>query len=115
MRLQRLETLAFTALHVGFMARARARRYPLPAVAGAMAGIGAARLRPLAKASRGGLGSPSGTCAFYRTGHRYPKEQVSRTSPARSLAESGDATASPAIQGSPHEAPLVDEVSPICS
>src|SRR6516164_8842159 len=51
---QRLETLAFTALHVGFVARARARRFPsrrcqlwagLPAEA--LAKAGTARLRPL--------------------------------------------------------------------
>ena len=52
------------ALHVGFLARARARRCPA---------------------------CPPRSCGnlICRTGHRYPEERVSRASPALSLAASG--------------------------
>ena len=46
----------------------------------------------------GGAAFPPGSCAIRRTGHRYPEERVSRASPARPLAASGDTTASPALQ-----------------
>ena len=108
-------TLAFTALHVGFLARARARRYPSPAIAEAMADIGTTRLRPLAKASRGSLGSPSGIVRLSSHGSSLPGGAGLADLPGTVASRIGDATASPAIQGSPHEAPLVDEVSAICS
>jgi hypothetical protein len=72
-------TLAFTALHVGFLARARARRCPAFAKASAgkparaqSSGIGTARLGPLAKASRGSLGSPSGIVRLSSHGSSLP-------------------------------------------
>jgi hypothetical protein len=61
------------ALHVGFLARARARRCPA-----------------CPPRSCGNL-----TC---RTGHRYPEERVSRASPARSLTASGTPQPRSALQ-----------------
>jgi hypothetical protein len=64
------------ALHVGFLARARARRCPAcpPSSCGRLIG---------------------------RTGHRYPEERVSRASPARSLAAPGTPQPRSALQGRP--------------
>ena len=73
-----------SALHVGFLARARARRCPA---------------------------FPPGSCGnlICRTGHRYPEERVSRTSPARPLTASGDTTTSLRLTETPPEAPLWSE------
>jgi len=64
------------ALHVGFLARARACRYPA-----------------CPPRSYGNL--------ICRTGHRYPEERVSRASPARSLTASGTPQPRSALQGRP--------------
>ena len=76
---QRLETLAFTALHVGFVARARARRYPAfaEATAGKPARAKARALEPpvcdhFVMASRGSLGSPSGIVRLSSHGSSLP-------------------------------------------
>ena len=50
-----------------------------------------------------------------RTGHRYPEEQVSRTSPARPLTASGDTTTSLRLAETPPEAPLRKRGYTICS
>jgi hypothetical protein len=65
-----------SALHVGFLARARACRCPA---------------------------CPPRSCGnlICRTGHRYPEERVSRTSPARSLTASGTPRPRSALQGRP--------------
>jgi hypothetical protein len=95
------------ALHVGFLARARARRCPAfaEATAGKPAKLATStettRLKPLLKASQGGSACPPGSCAFRRTGHRYPEERVSRASPARSLTASGTPRPRSALQGRP--------------
>ena len=64
------------ALHVGFLARARACRWPA---------------------------CPPRSCGnlICHTGHRYPEERVSRTSPARSLTASGTPQPRSALQGRP--------------
>ena len=67
-----METLAITALHVGFLARARARRCPLLAVAEASADIGTTRLKPFLGASRGSLGMPSGIVRLATHGSSLP-------------------------------------------
>ena len=67
------------------------------------------------KASRGSLGSPSGIVRLSSHGSSLPGGAGLADLPGAVASRIGDATASPAIQGSPHEAPLVDEVSPICS
>ena len=54
----------------------------------------------------GGAAFPPGSCAIRRTGHRYPEERVSRTSPARPLTASEDTTASLRLAETPPEAPL---------
>jgi hypothetical protein len=104
LRFQRLETLAFTALHVGFLARARARRSPIVRLRQRLRRTGS---RPSETSFEGLSGQPRQSlrdrAPFLRTGHRYPKEQVSRTSPARSLAASGDATVSLRLARTPLE------------
>ncbi len=71
-----------SALHVGFLARARARRCPA---------------------------FPPGSCGdlIRRTGHRYPEEQVSRTSPAQLLPAPGTPHLAPPCR-TPPEAPLLE-------
>jgi hypothetical protein len=51
--------------------------------------IRTARLRPHSRPLGAASACPPGSCAFHRTGHRYPEERVSRTSPAQSLTASG--------------------------
>ena len=72
-----------SALHVGFLARARARRCPA---------------------------FPPGSCGdlIRRTGHRYPKEQVSLTSPAQLLPAPGTPHLAPPRR-TPPEAPLLEQ------
>jgi hypothetical protein len=84
LRSQRRDARLFGAPPWRFSARARARRCPA---------------------------FPPGSCGdlVRRTGHRYPEERVSRTSPARPLTASRDATASLRLTGSPLEAPLMSE------
>jgi hypothetical protein len=78
------------ALHVGFLARARARRYSA-----------------CPPRSYGNL--------ICRTGHRYPEERVSRTSPARSLTASGTPRPRSAQQVRLRKAPLRSETNAIRS
>ena len=54
----------------------------------------------------GGAAFPPRSCAIRRTGHRYPEERVSRTSPVRPLTASGDTTTSLRLSETPPEAPL---------
>jgi hypothetical protein len=96
-------TLAFTALHVGFLARARARRYPSPAIAEAMGGIGTTRLQPLAKASRGSLGSPSGIVRLSSHGSSLPEGAGLADLPGAVANRIGDATASLRLTRTPLE------------
>jgi len=73
-------------------------------------GFRTTRLKPLAKASRGSLGSPSGIVRLSSHGSSLPEGAGLADLPGTVASRIGDATASPAIQGSPHEAPLVSEV-----
>src|SRR5262249_53168046 len=61
--------------------------------------IGTARLRPVSRPLGAASAVPPGSCAFLRTGHRYPEEQVSRASPARLLTASGTPRSRSALQG----------------
>jgi hypothetical protein len=74
--------------------------------------IRTARLRPR---SRAASAVPPGSCAFLRTGHRYPKEQVSRASPARLLTASATPRSRSALQERLRKAPLRSETNAICS
>src|SRR5262252_7762552 len=105
-------TLAFTALHVGFLARARARRYRSSFAQKGFGGFEPPVWDLFVKASRGSLGSPSGIVRLSSHGSSLPEGAGLADLPGAVASRIGDATASPAIQGSPHEAPLVDEVTP---
>ena len=74
--------------------------------------IRTARLRPR---SRAASAVPPGSCAFLRTGHRYPKEQVSRASPARLLTASATPRSRSALQERLRKAPLRSGTDAICS
>ena len=117
-----METLAITALHVGFLARARARRCPAfaEATAGKPARAGSVDWNRPSEASfeglSGQLGMPSEIVRQPRPhGSSLPGGAGLANLPGAVANRIGDTTASLAIQGSPHEAPLVSEADAIRS
>src|SRR5262249_41088439 len=98
------------ALHVGFLARARARRCPPP---GPKPRDRNHPSETSSEASRGSLGSPSGIVRLSSHGSSLPGGAGLASLPGAVANRIGDATVSLAIQGTPHEAPLVSETNTI--
>ena len=112
------------ALHVGFLARARARRYlSLPALklrrtsppSLTAPADRTARLRPLSKASRGSLGIPSGIVRLATHGSSLPGGAGLANLPGAVANRIGDTTALLRLSDTPPEAPLGSKVDAICS